>query len=109
MANVFAWVKNEAGTVLHVVEEIPHGCDVVLRLLADSQQVEPAVKAALSTLLHDAEQIALSVSAIAATNGASWTADAAAVAQVETLVADFLKVLPQIESNGKKLLQDVKK
>jgi hypothetical protein len=40
--------------------------------------------------------------------GASWTSDASALAQVETLVKDSIAFLLTLESAGAKLVADVK-
>jgi hypothetical protein len=50
----------------------------------------------------------ITLTSVAASKGASWTSDASALAQVETLVKDSIAFLLTLESAGAKLVADVK-
>jgi hypothetical protein len=109
MAKVFGWLESAGERVLHVVEEVPSAAVTIEKLLVDGQAVEPAVKAGLVTLIQDGEALSITLTSVAASKGASWTSDAAAVTQVERLVKDFIAFLPTLESAGAKLVGDVSK
>jgi hypothetical protein len=109
MAKVFGWLESAGEKALHVVEEIPSAAATIEKLLVDGQAVEPAIKAGLVTPIQECEASSITLTSVAASKGASWTSDAAAVAQVQQLVKDFIAFLPTLESAGTKLVGDVSK
>jgi hypothetical protein len=105
---VFGFLKEAGSVALKVVTAVPRAAVTVARLLEDGTKLEPQAKQDILLLIDDAEAVAANVAAATASGMGNWVADAASVASVEKLVADFIKVLPTLESDTKALITDIK-
>lgn len=67
------------------------------KVLAAERAVEPELKSSLAQVVADAAAFAAVADAAVVAKGLSWTADTAAVASAEKLIADLPSLLKAIE------------
>ena len=105
---VLAFLEKVGKEVEVVAVDIVTGSVDAVKILTSAQTLTPAFKAAIATLIADAEAIATSSVAAGVADGGNLLADASVAAQVEKLVKDFLSLLPVLKVDVAMLEADIK-